>query len=72
MSNPCVRCGKERINGKSWKETIGLGIMTHTQTICPDDACQKVVEQGIAERIAKNDLLAATRARAKLERVSQN
>ncbi len=72
MSNPCVRCGKERINGKKWEETIGLGIMTHTKTICPDSACQKMVEQAIAERIAKNDLLIATRAKAKLERVSQN
>lgn len=57
MSNPCIRCGKERVQGKTWKEKVGITVVFHTQTICPDKACQKVVDEEIAERKAKAQLL---------------
>ncbi len=68
MSNPCVRCGKERLDGKSWKEKAGTSVITYIQTFCPDSECQKIVEKGIADRIAKNELLLRNKAKAKLER----
>lgn len=71
MSNPCVRCGKERIEGKSWKEKNGNFVVTHTLTICPDKACQKIVEQGIADRKEKSENLANAKLKAKLEREKQ-
>lgn len=52
FSNPCTRCGKERIDGKTWKEEVstffGSSTVTHTETVCPDPECQKIVEEKIA------------------------
>ncbi len=42
-SNPCIRCGKERIVLRSWKEKIGSSVVTNTEMICPDPECQKIV-----------------------------
>lgn len=66
MNNPCIQCGKQRIDGKSWKGKVGASPITYTITICPDAACQKIVDQAIADRKAKSDLLARERAQAKL------
>lgn len=68
MNNTCIRCGKQRIDGKSWKGKIGISIITHTQTICPDPKCQKIVDQAIADRKEKNELLNQKKIAAKLER----
>ncbi len=68
MNNPCIECGKERIEGKSWKEKVGNTTAFYTQTVCPDKACQKIVDQAIAERKLKSDQLAQKKADAKLER----
>ncbi|MEK7617111.1 MAG: hypothetical protein AAB414_03580 [Patescibacteria group bacterium] len=68
MSNPCIECGKQRIDGKTWKSKIGTSVLIYTQTICPDPACQKLVDQAIAKRKEKNDLLAQKKLEAKLER----
>lgn len=43
-SNPCVRCGTERIVLKTWKERVGNSIVTNTKTICPNPECQKKVD----------------------------
>ncbi len=52
-SNPCTRCGKERITFKSWTEKIdtffGKSEIKYTETVCPDSLCQKIVEQKLAE-----------------------
>lgn len=47
MSNTslCIRCGKQRIIGKIWKEKINGSLVTYTQTVCPDPECQKIVEE---------------------------
>lgn len=68
MNNPCIRCGTQRIDGKSWKGKIGASIITHTQTICPDPKCQKIVDQAIADRKEKSELLNQKKIAAKLER----
>ncbi|MEX0616351.1 MAG: hypothetical protein WD231_00895 [Candidatus Woykebacteria bacterium] len=49
-SNPCVRCGKERIKGK--EDTFMLNSVK-TKTVvytCPDKECQKIVDKQIAEK----------------------
>lgn len=52
-TNPCTRCGKQRIDGKTWKEKIvshfGTSFIVHTETVCPDKACQKIVEEKMAQ-----------------------
>lgn len=68
MSNPCIRCGKERIDGKVWKEKNGNSLITYTLTFCPDSDCQKIVDQGIAEKKQKADLLMRKKEQLKLAR----
>ncbi len=68
MSNPCVRCGHERIDGKTWKGKVGASPVTSTQTVCPDKECQKIVDQGIADRKAKNAAILKAKEEAKLAR----
>ncbi|OGE29624.1 hypothetical protein A2867_02050 [Candidatus Daviesbacteria bacterium RIFCSPHIGHO2_01_FULL_40_11] len=68
MSNPCVKCGKERVDGKSWEGKVGSSVVTYTMTICPDSACQKQVEKEIADRKAKSASLLRAKEEAKLAR----
>jgi len=43
-SNPCIRCGKERIVVRTWKEKIYSSIIINTEMACPDKECQKKVD----------------------------
>lgn len=43
-SNPCTRCGTERIVSKTWKEKMGDSVIIDTLTICPKPECQKQVD----------------------------
>lgn len=45
ITSPCIRCGKQRIIGKTWTEKINGSTVSYTQTICPDPECQKIVEE---------------------------
>ena len=58
-SNPCTRCGRERIDSKTWKETvvnfIGTTIVTHTETVCPDPECQAIVEKELEKQRKKKE-----------------
>lgn len=66
MSNPCIECGRQRVDGKTWKGKVGSSVITYTLTICPDPACQKIVDKAIADRRAKSALLFKERVEAKL------
>jgi hypothetical protein len=44
VSNPCTRCGKQRVDGRITRESFGDGFVIVTQTICPDSECQKAVD----------------------------
>lgn len=68
MSNPCVKCGQERVDGKTWEGKIGSSVVTYTMTVCPDSACQEQVDKGIAERKAKTASLIKAKEEAKLAR----
>lgn len=68
MNNPCVECGKQRVDGKSWTGKMGTSLVTYTLTICPDPLCQKIVDKAIADRQAKTMHLAEEKARAKIAR----
>ena len=48
MDNVCVRCGKKRVEKKTWKEVINGIVLTHTQTACPDPKCQAIVDKQFA------------------------
>lgn len=56
-TNPCTRCGKERIFQKSWQQRIqtysGIdAIQINSRTICPDKACQRIVDKDL--KVQKN------------------
>ncbi|OGH10594.1 MAG: hypothetical protein A2857_06920 [Candidatus Levybacteria bacterium RIFCSPHIGHO2_01_FULL_36_15] len=59
ISNPCYRCGKERIKAKTWNEKVtnfmGTSVITYTQTVCPDPECQKIVEKELAAQKKKKE-----------------
>jgi len=61
QTNPCIRCGKERIESRTWIEVIetynGETTVTHTETVCPDVECQKIVDEGFAKQKEKSDSL---------------
>lgn len=49
MFNTCPRCGKPRIVAKEWKEKVttaaGVTTVVRQLTVCPDPACQEIVDQ---------------------------
>ncbi len=49
-TTPCIRCGKSRIIAKSWTEKIGNSVITYTQTVCPDEECQKIVDSDLQKK----------------------
>ncbi|MEK7580757.1 MAG: hypothetical protein AAB512_00595 [Patescibacteria group bacterium] len=46
-STPCIRCGKDRVLAKTWKEKANDrgNVITYETYVCPDSECQKVVDQ---------------------------
>ncbi len=68
MANPCSECGRERVDGKSWKGKAGASVVTYTSTICPDPQCQKIVDKAIEDRKLKSTLLIKKKADAKIAR----
>jgi hypothetical protein len=53
--NVCIRCGKPRVEVKTWKECIKGSIIIHTSTACPDTDCQKVVAGKLAIQKQKRE-----------------
>ncbi len=68
-ANICTRCGKPRVVARTWIEEIetynGKSKVTHTQTVCPDPTCQKIVEERLAERIESSAKAEKERAERK-------
>ena len=60
-TNPCTRCGKERVEGKRYKEEVttffGTSTIFHVDTVCPDADCQKIVEEKLEAIKQKSDEL---------------
>lgn len=57
ITSVCIRCGKQRIVSKVWDEQVvtmrGETTITYTETVCPDVACQKIVEKELASQEKK-------------------
>ncbi len=73
ITNPCTRCGRQRILLKKWKEkTVTFSgntiSVTRTTNICPDKECQKVVDKELRAQKAKRDKIKSDRE----ERVAEN
>ena len=52
-TNPCIRCGKERIKEKEQTVLLGAVKTRVTTYVCPDKECQKHVDKSIAEKEEK-------------------
>lgn len=58
VSNPCIRCGKERIAVRVYNEKVGESLITHTETSCPDSKCQAVVDKKLdKERLQRERMV---------------
>ena len=68
ISNPCVRCGKERIVLKTWTALVGKAQLTYTDTACPDSDCQKVINDEILAQRTKREEIEAKKIKDKEER----
>jgi hypothetical protein len=44
-SNPCIRCGKERIVIETLKEYVGESLIVTTVMSCPDPDCQRKLDE---------------------------
>lgn len=71
-SNPCTRCGKERIVSRTWEEYIqtysGAQIVqTNSETICPDASCQKIVDEELSKQKEKREKVKYDREQRKLQ-----
>ena len=47
-SNPCSRCGKERIIVRTYIERVGNSSVLNTITSCPDPDCQSEINKVLA------------------------
>ena len=56
-SNPCIRCGKDRVVSKTWTQQIGNTVLTRTDTVCPDKSCQKAVDLDMEEKRLKKEAI---------------
>lgn len=59
--NVCPRCGKQRIAGRTWSEGVGTSRVKVVMTVCPDKACQKIVDAEYKK--GKDERAAQTKAR---------
>lgn len=73
-TNICTRCGSERIISKTYKEWIqtysGKSLLIHTDTICPNKECQKIVESDLAAQRAKTAETKRVKEEKALERTN--
>ena len=65
-TNPCIRCGQERVVSKTWKETITtfsgtLQEVMHIEAVCPDPECQEALDKEFAKQKEKRDKIASDR-----------
>lgn len=54
----CIRCGKLRVFLRKWKDrTNDRGTMiTHTESVCPDSQCQKIVDAQFTQMREKREM----------------
>ncbi len=65
-TNPCTRCGKERVLLRKWIEEIPTFAnkmikITRAENICPDPECQKIVNVDLAVQKGKRDKIKTDR-----------
>ena len=68
VQNVCIRCGKVRIKGATWKEKSDRGaVIFHEQSVCPDAECQKLVDKKFEEMRERKRLLTEHKQQAQAQ-----
>lgn len=62
-TNPCIRCGKERIVVRMWTEVIPTFSGAHQEivrkdNVCPDPLCQEILNKEFAVQKRKRQKIA--------------
>lgn len=61
MTSLCTRCGNKRVFSRTWKEVVkaygNQTTVTHTQFVCNDTKCQKLVEAQLAQQREKREFV---------------
>ncbi len=71
-TNPCFRCGKERVFLKAWEEVVttfsGTKVkVQHEESVCPDPECQKLLNKDFAAQKVKRDEIAQNKAQRAID-----
>lgn len=56
-SNPCVRCGTQRVVVKTWKTKMYDSVIVNTETACPNPKCQRQVNKDNRKEKDRNDAI---------------
>jgi hypothetical protein len=56
-SNPCIKCGRERVVVRTWTEEVYGSKITNTETRCPNPACQTEVDRDNKKSKDRHDAL---------------
>lgn len=65
----CIRCGKQRVFEKTWKEYIGTSLLTYTRSVCADALCQEIVDKQLALQKEKRSFHAQKRLQSQGRKV---
>ncbi len=75
MSNPCIRCGNERVASKTWTEVVEIygrtSSVIHSEYVCTNESCQKIVDKQFEEQKQKRVVMEAQKEQDKLERTKR-
>ena len=76
IQNPCSRCGKERIITKTWEEEFqtfsGVIREIHSDSVCPDESCQAIIDVELASQKEKRDKQKKDREQRALDTKNKN
>jgi hypothetical protein len=71
VNNPCIRCGKQRIELNSCQKKEGSFLVTYTKTVCPDPECQKLVDKELAKEKSKRKKIKEESIKRESERIKR-
>lgn len=66
--NVCFRCGKERVLGKEKKLILNNVETLRTTYVCPDKACQKIVDEELKVKMERKLALQTLRNTPRINR----
>src|SRR5579859_6813446 len=67
-TNPCFRCGKQRVITRTYKKTVDNSVVTYEEAVCPDPECQKALELQLKGERDKREQMALQKASQLLAR----